>query len=216
MPPETSWTDPSLEMLFAFGLTGLPGSTTAGPSLPNQAPQASITFLRSASDAGAAPPPVYTSRKFAIRRLLVQLFIGQDARAAKRRRTNTGEIDKNRRCEAETSRLGAHPADQLLHLDLVEPPHDPSTAEPEHRETLAVEVLPLLPGGPAAVDRPIFEGDAHLVEEVGHRDRVARAVGAVENGIRGAAHLSIHLVDATLPLGITQIDCSDRRHKEHH
>src|SRR5882762_5946493 len=77
MPPETSWTDPSLEMLFAFGLTGLPGSTTAGPSLPNQAPQASITFLRSESDAGGAPPPLYTSRKFAFPRLLVQLFIGR-------------------------------------------------------------------------------------------------------------------------------------------
>ena len=46
----------------------------------------------------------------------------------------------------------AHPADELLDLDPVEPPHDPSTAEPEHRETLAVEVLPLLPGGRVAVE----------------------------------------------------------------
>ena len=45
---------------------------------------------------------VYASRKFAIRCLLVQLFIGQDARAAKRRRTRTREIDKDRRYEAET------------------------------------------------------------------------------------------------------------------
>src|SRR5712692_3486813 len=53
-------------MLFAFGPIGLPGSTTAGPSLLNQAPQSSITFFRSASVAGIPPPPVYTSRKFAI------------------------------------------------------------------------------------------------------------------------------------------------------
>src|SRR5207245_9162782 len=147
-------------MLFALGLTGLPGSTTAGPSLPNQAPQASITFLRSASDAGGAPPPLYTSRKFAIHRLLVHLLSGQYARAA---RDDEPGRAKSTRTKPNRDRLAAHPADKLLDLDPVEPPHDPSTAEPEHGKALTIEIFPLLPGDRVAVDRPVFEGDTRLV-----------------------------------------------------
>src|SRR4029077_8813262 len=196
-------------MLFAFALTGLPGSTTAGPSLPNQAPQASITFLRSASDAGGAPPPLYTSKKFAIRRLLVQLCQPWGCTS----RDDEPRNEKSTRTRPKRARLAAHPADELLDLDLVEPPHDPSTAEPAHRKKLTVEVFPLLPGGRVAVDRTVFERDAHLVEQVGHRDGLARAVRAVENGVCCAVRLSIHPTHASLTPAIKQIDCSDRSHK---
>src|ERR1700720_1328860 len=77
-------------------------------------------------------------------------------------------------------RLTAHPADELLDLDPVETPDDAVAAQAKHRDALTIEVFPLAPRSRIAVDRPIFELDPHLVQQVDHRGRLTRPVGAIK------------------------------------
>ena len=58
-------TEPSGEIAFVCDV-GLPGSTTASPSCPNQAAQAAMTVAVSSALVGMPPSPWYVSRKFAI------------------------------------------------------------------------------------------------------------------------------------------------------
>jgi SAM-dependent methyltransferase len=72
-----------------------------------------------------------------------------------------------------TRSLAAHPAEELLDFDAVEAAHDRVVAHAQQRNALAVELLPLAHGDRVAVDPPVFEGDAQLVQQLDHRGRVA-------------------------------------------
>src|SRR5438105_1045537 len=64
VPTAPSCTAP-FETFLALSLNGLPMSTILSPSFPNHAPQACMTFSRSAGFVPALPP-VYRRTKFAI------------------------------------------------------------------------------------------------------------------------------------------------------
>ncbi len=110
--------------------------------------------------------------------------------------------------------LAAHPAEELLDLDAIQAPHDAHAAQAEHRKALPVEVFPFPSGRRVPAHRPVFELDAHLVQDIGHGGRFQRTVGAIEDGIRCAMSSAVHLSHASLNARIRQIDCFDRSHKE--
>src|SRR6266851_7024191 len=116
--------------------------------------------------------------------------------------------------EGVLSLLAAHPTEKLLDLDAVEASDDPHAAQAQHWNALAVEVFPFAPGRWVSAHRSVLELDTHLVQDVGHRGRLQRPVGAIEDGIRRAANSAVHAGHASLNAPIRQIDCFDRSHKE--
>src|SRR5205814_6573548 len=77
--------------------------------------------------------------------------------------------------------LAAHPAEELLDPDPVQATDDRVVAHAQHRDALAVELLPLAHGGGVAIHNAEPKLDAHLVQEVGHRLRLAALVRPVQN-----------------------------------
>jgi hypothetical protein len=78
-------------------------------------------------------------------------------------------------------RLAADPAEELLDLDPVEAPHEGVVAEAQHREPVAVQLLPLARRGIVSVDRAEFELNPEGVQQVDHRAALMGVVRAVQD-----------------------------------
>src|SRR6266550_1120740 len=105
----------------------------------------------------------------------------------------------------------ADPAEELLQLDAVEAPDDLVVADPKHRNTIAVELLPFPHRPGIVVDRAEVEFDAKLVQKLDHRGRLDRVVGAVEDRFC-VTHLC-NQREARSITAIEPINCFDGLHR---